>query len=401
MPKPTRKNPAASASRPLLGPVVAFAIADGALPKRVKIADWGANVCRSVEGIGKDRAVIVNEVTVAALPVMQSKIGFDLVALDFEHQTHKGSANYTPPPHNVAGHGRIEVVAGEGIFYIAQDYTPSGIKHAADYPDLSGVFWPNAKGEVVAVSSVALCQQGSVEGIHFKEAELTALAASIAASMGDMEMGGMDDCDRVCALARQFLGFDETATDADIATALEAMLRQKARDAEARAQQEALTAQRNSPSNKPTQTTMDTETQKAIDSLAASVKVIADGQATVIKSIEERAAKDAIAAHNAAVESVIAASVQAGKVIPATLKVQDGTGRYLLDATRAKEILDCIPATVNTEFDGTQAKPGAGADSPTSIDKEVCAALNIDAAAFAKGGIPRAHEPAPSGVKVA
>jgi len=380
-------NLLASASRPLAGPVVAFSVADGALPQRVKIANWGTNVARSVAGIGQDKTFIVNETTVAALPVMQSKVGYDLVALDFEHQTHKGSPAYTPPPHNVAGHGRIEVVAGEGIFYIAADYTPSGVKHAADYPDLSGVFWPNKKGEVVFVSSVALCQQGSVEGIHFKEADLAALAASIAASLNDM--GGMDAEDRVVALARQMLGFDDTATADDVATAIEAMLRQRAREAELRAQQELSQSQKTKPDNstKPTNTMEIKELADQVTALTASVKSLADGQAVVLKKMETEA-------HNAAVEAVIAAAVQAGKVVPATVKAQNDEGRYKIDAASAKEIMDCIPATVSTEFEGGTAKPGAGDASATTAEAEVCAALNIDPAKFKSGGIPRAWEPA-------
>ena len=382
-----------------MGPVVAFAHTDGVLPKRLKIAKWGVNVARSVNGIGADKTFLVNDTTVAALPGMQSRIGYDLVQLDFEHQTHRGSKNYVAPPHNVAGHGRIEVVAGEGIFYVAADYTPSGVKHAADYPDLSGVFWPNEKGEVVFVSSVALCQQGSVEGIHFKEAELTALAASISASLADLD--GLSDGDRVCALMRQFLGFDETATPADVAAAIEAMLRQKARDAEARAQNEALQNKPKKPNSPLTTDTMDTETKDAISALTASVKTIADGQALVLKSIEASAKLAEAATHNSAVEAVIAASVKLGKVVPASVKAKGDDGRYKLDSAAATEIMECIPASVPVEFDGKTAKPGAGAESPTTIDKEVCAALAIDEAAWKKGGIPRANEPAPSGVKVA
>jgi major membrane immunogen (membrane-anchored lipoprotein) len=131
------------------------------------------------------------------------------------------------------------------------------------------------------------------------------------------------------------------------------------------------------------------------------VKTLADGQAAVLTQLAASAKQSDANAHNAGVEAVISASVQAGKVVPASVKAKSDDGKYKLDAASAKEIMDCIPATVQTQFQEGQAQAGTGLTTETTAEAEVCAALAIDQDAWKKGGLKRAWEPAPSGVKVA
>jgi hypothetical protein len=146
---------------------------------------------------------------------------------------------------------------------------------------------------------------------------------------------------------------------------------------------------------------MDAETKALIEAqnnqinnLAASVKLLADRDA-------ERVKRDEVAAHNARVERVIAAAVQAGKVVPATVKAKDDQGRYILDADQAEDILEAIPASVPTQFQGGQARPGADTITASTADEDVvCASLGISMDEWKRGAtvIKRALEPAPSGV---
>lgn len=367
--------------------------ADGALPKRVKIASWGVNTVRTGKP-DETRTFVVNETTASVLQGNQTQRGFDRVALDYEHQTAASHPNYTPPPHEVAGHGVIEVVPGEGLFISGLSYTPSGKKNAPNYPDVSGVFWTNAKGEVIFVTSVALCQQGAIEGAEFVEAEMIAasVASVIAASMTDGN--APSDLERLNSAVRDFLGFAEDALPADLAQAVEALTRQRRREADARSEttnqpgKKSGQTQTEQPDKTKT-TAMENEELKA---LTASVKQLTEQNKTII----DRLATDD---HNRAVEAVITANVALGKVIPATIKTKDDQGRYKLSAADAKEILDVIPATVPTQS-VTTAKATADGDA-AAIETEIAASMGISSEAWKKGGIKRAHEPAQAGVNIA
>lgn len=393
--KPARIKPDLIASRlpAVFGPVVAVSFADPAnLPARIKIADWGLNEVRQSDGT--TRAIFVNETTAAVLARMQHARGFDKVTLDYEHQSHRGSPTFKPDPRHDAGHGTIEVVPGEGVFYCAVDYTATGKEFAANYTDVSGVFWTNAKGEVLYVSSVALCQNGAIAGKEFTQAE--ALAASVmhalAASMEGM--GGEGDGSLVQA-ARDFLNFDETAQPEDLARALAALTRQRNREAEARAQEAIPSKPATNPNPQHDKTMEPTEQIKA---LAASVTALAEGQKKILDRIEADDKSRAVAAHNAGVETAIAAAVQAGKVVPAGVKAKDAEGRYKLTADEAGEILKDIAATVQTQFTQNTAKPGGSVtvnQGAASDEAAVMASMGISEDAWKKGGIPRAWEPAP------
>ena len=157
--------------RPIAGQLVSFSIPNGALaakglPDRLKILNWGDN--KLIDG----RVVKVGKNTAKLLPLNQAKLGFDNIALDYEHQTVKGHPNFQKDPIEVAAYGAPQVIEGEGLFLNIPNWTPSGQKNATNYIDLSPTPKLDENGEVVFLHSVALCRQGKVEGLTFYSADI-------------------------------------------------------------------------------------------------------------------------------------------------------------------------------------------------------------------------------------
>lgn len=399
----------------MLGPIAAAAMtadAAGELPKRIRLAKWGANKARGLGENGGDAEFVVNETTLKSLAANQVARGFDLVTMDFEHETHRGHANYKSGAVEVAGRGVVSVVEGEGVFLDVTKYTPAGLKFAANYPDVSGVFWTNKEGEVVLVSSVALTLHGAVEGAEFTEAATRALAASIVAAMAgpladpkgaprrEPVPAGAPSLDTLLALGRELLGYTDDATAADVAQGFNELLRAKRAREEGRegaAPEGNPNPQTQSPPEKPNMKT----TEEKLAELTGVVQGLADTLKPLAASIAEIQTTTAKDAHNKAVEAVISEGISAGKVIPASLKEQDASGRYVMTAGAAKEILACIPASVPVQR-GALVIPGqGGGDSIGSVEREVMLACNITEEEWKKPGVIKpAFAPAPSSTVV-
>ncbi len=153
------------------GKLISFAIANGArdaanLPNRLKLLAWGRN--ETVKG-----PVTVGPKTLKQLAANQARVGFDKIALDYNHQTVPSSPNYRPDPVQVAAYGTPEVVDGDGLYLNISDWTPSGRENAANYHDLSPTPQLDENGEVIFLHSVALCRQGAVDGLTFYSANFT------------------------------------------------------------------------------------------------------------------------------------------------------------------------------------------------------------------------------------
>jgi phage I-like protein len=136
--------------------------AQGKLPVRLKILDWGEN--KTLSGV-----VRVDDTTLSVLESNQKKEGLDRVAIDFEHNTAPGSTEYlrSSEPRPVAGYGVPRVIKGDGLYLEDIIWTPDGEKHAANFIDLSPCVQLDANGSVTFVHSVALTRAGAVEGLHF------------------------------------------------------------------------------------------------------------------------------------------------------------------------------------------------------------------------------------------
>lgn len=199
------------------------------LPPRVVIAKWGRN--DSVNG-----PFTVGPKTAKLLPLVQKLLGFDTVALDFEHNTVAGTAAYKADkePRNVAAHGVPRVIEGEGIVVDDVRWTPHGEKsvHEGLHPDLSPALRTDESGEVVFIHSAALCRQGAVPDLQLFSAEsifsfeqLAAFSAALGPkpetqnSKPSATPSRMDYKKLLCLM----LGLDPaTATDAEIEAASKA-----------------------------------------------------------------------------------------------------------------------------------------------------------------------------------
>lgn len=135
------------------------------LPQRIRILQWGENIGRTTK-----KLIIVGEKTRACLSANQQATASERVPLDYEHQSVPGHPNFIPDPREVAGHGEIELVPGDGVYLTAIDYTPSGRDHAENYQDVSAVAYLDAQNNLLFVRSVALTQHGDVAGMEFSEA---------------------------------------------------------------------------------------------------------------------------------------------------------------------------------------------------------------------------------------
>jgi len=182
------------------------------LPRRLKLLNWGVN--QTVYG-----PVIVNETTAALLPMNQKKLGFDTIALDYEHNTVPKTPEFerTKEPREIAANGVPLVVPGEGLFFDALEYTPSGRQNHLNYHDLSPTPKLSDKGEVVFLHSVALCRQGAVEDLHYFSVTLG--TADDVQSNQNQENSSMND---LLAFLKKVFRLPETATEDDVLKAFQA-----------------------------------------------------------------------------------------------------------------------------------------------------------------------------------
>lgn len=128
-----------------------------ALPTRLLVGKWGTTP--SARG-----PVTVNERTLALLPGQQASRKYDRVAFDFQHNSLTG-----PEPVKVAGYGTPTVIAGQGLWLEAIEYTPEGkeVLPGGHYPDISPAVERNAAGEVIFLHSVGAVRQGELDGLVF------------------------------------------------------------------------------------------------------------------------------------------------------------------------------------------------------------------------------------------
>ncbi len=386
MPRTTRRSASTKhMGIPLvIGAGISYACRSGddqKLPKRILIARWGANEVRS-QGVTFN----VGLMTVQKLAATQKKKGWDTVSLDFEHQSIPGHPNYKEDPKDFAAHGHVEVVSGQGVYYVADKYTPAGITSAAGYPDVSGFFILDpATREVIGVHSVALCQHGEVPGAEFVEA--------IAAAMQAFQLEGDADVQSVLSFARELCALGEDATPADLAEALEQMVR--AQNPETDLEVEQTETEPEQPMNTTTTPTIVPKTGAAAataenDRLTRLETVVG----SIATSMEKLVADNTIAAHNRDVEGELTLAASQGKKIPEGLKKKDQQGRYTLDAPQVKEIIAAIPVTESVNFTTPEMlalgqRPGLG-QADKQAETAICAAIGVKLESFEKG-VPIIH----------
>ncbi len=187
------------------------------LPTRVKILNWGENPNARGEKIVVGQRILKT--------LADPKFAYKRVALDYEHNTLPGTPEYqaTTEPRAIAGYGDIEVVEGDGVYLANITYTDSGKDHAKDYEDVSASPVTLASsGEVIMIASVALCRNGAVDGIEFKQ---VALSAAIVEDLSALDItqtqteSSMEELKKIA----QALGLNEDATVDQITDAINKM----------------------------------------------------------------------------------------------------------------------------------------------------------------------------------
>jgi phage I-like protein len=211
------KQPASSRSLPRVVTAVALAAAgDGAqppLPTRMRILAWGDNP--NSQGV----PVRVGQRLVEAM--REPTYPFRQIALDYEHNTWPGSKAYqeTREPREVAAFLTVEAVEGQGVFVNVDRWTPSGLRHAPNFCDLSATPLLDKDGNVTAIVSVALSRTGAVPDIVFEQA-----AAMSAAPQPDPHGETMNWKEMIA----KYLGLAPEATDEEVQAAWKAHLEQTA-----------------------------------------------------------------------------------------------------------------------------------------------------------------------------
>lgn len=192
------------------------ALQSDALPRRLKLLNWGDNP--STKG-----NIRISTASVAAIPVRQSALGYDRVALDFEHNTVPGTDEYerTQEPRPIAAHGVPVVFSGDGLYLDDLRWTAEGSAMAAGYPDLSPAVALNAAGEVEFIHSAALTRHGSVHDLTCFSVNLKPIPSPIMADT--IAPGGAQPETITVAELAAALGLDAKATKADVLAKLTAI----------------------------------------------------------------------------------------------------------------------------------------------------------------------------------
>ena len=300
------------------------------MPASLRLLKWGENPNR------KHALVIVNDETVARLLVMQAKLGFDRVALDYEHNTIKGTQAYreSEEPRAVAAYGTPMVVPGDGLYLIDIEWTPSGLKQARNFVDLSPAVKMSETGSVVFLHSAALCRQGAVDGLH---------AFSTTIEIETKETDEMKD------LLLTVLSLKADATDEAIEAAAKATAVVLRSIATLNLDGLALVAK------------LDTKTLEALTSLPANgaemtqkltlLETLSDGSKTVLETLSTRLAQaeGSLTVLTAGIEqrdraALLERARREGKVVPLSAEQITKT-----DLVTLSTIIDKTPATVPLE----------------------------------------------------
>jgi len=153
---------------------LAVELREGDLPKRIKVLNWGENP--NVTGT----PVVVGDALARAVKL--PLYAWRRVPLDFQHNTVPGTDAYkeSKEPREVAGYGDIEVIPGDGVYLTMQSWTPKGLATAHNFacvsatPCIGKAQHTPAQGNVLGITSVALCRNGAVPGMDFVDVPLSA-----------------------------------------------------------------------------------------------------------------------------------------------------------------------------------------------------------------------------------
>ncbi len=170
---------------------------------------WGPNT--TTKG-----AVNVGTKSLASFATNQSRLGFDEVVLDFEHNTVPGHPNNKGEPAAIAARGVPKVVENEGLVFETLNWTGVGKDYREHYHDLSPAVQLDDSGEVIFCHSGALCRNGATFDLHAFNAGYDFKTLNTV-RFGDQPAGKVSvDLDRL----RKLLQLSADATVEDINKAL-------------------------------------------------------------------------------------------------------------------------------------------------------------------------------------
>ena len=184
------------------------------IPNEIKIIPWG----ESFYDEGKNK-LVVNAVSLSAIPASQKKYNYDRVALDFNHNSvprkdKNGNDIPLEEPLKVAAFGNVEVRENDGVWLTNLEWTPEGKSayEGGHYCDISPTVLFDKNGNVTFVHSAALCRQGRVPG-------LTLFGADFLAENENSTKDSNMDNDKLKKLLCLVLGLAEDADISEIEVA--------------------------------------------------------------------------------------------------------------------------------------------------------------------------------------
>lgn len=307
------------------------------LPQRVKLLGWGENIGRTTGA-----RILVDDAAVASLAANQELVAIERVPMDYEHQSVKGHPNYQADPRFSPGAGTIEVVAGEGVYLSAIDYSANGEQHAESYQDVSAVVHLDKAGRPLWISSVALTQTGDVAGMEFAEA-VAVLSARQAALSSQIKptMNNDTTADETTfrGLLMKFLKLADDATDEDIIAAA-------SKTVESAPKEEA-------------------DPVKADSTAALSARIVA---------LENRSASRER-------QDLVARATREGKVIPLSAELMEQTPLAVLSAI----VAGLAPGEVPLAIQGRKEVPAAKVAALSADEKGAAARLGLTEEEYLKG----------------
>ena len=185
------------------------AMKSGKLPSRLKLLNWGENP--TVQG-----PVIVDEVCMEVFSANQRSLGFERVALDFEHNTVPGAPEYerTKEPRDIAAQGTPRILRGDGLYLEELTWFNLGKEKAPTYEDLSPAVKWDASNRLIFMHSTALTRNGAVYGLTFLSANNM--------NNNNPQLADASKFITLAALAGA-VGLAATATEAEVAAKLKTL----------------------------------------------------------------------------------------------------------------------------------------------------------------------------------
>jgi hypothetical protein len=149
------------------------------LPARLKLLNWGTNP--TIYG-----DIVLDDTSAEVFAANQRKIGREEVALDFEHNTVPGTAEYdrSQEPRPIAAMGSPVIVRGDGLYLEQATWTKTGTETADNFKDLSPAVFLDGQ-RVIGMHSAALTKTGAVYGLTLFAAssELQTMLQTLSASL--------------------------------------------------------------------------------------------------------------------------------------------------------------------------------------------------------------------------